>query len=106
MCKQGNNILVKVKIPVDLSHTGKIHWKKMTIDKCIAPIVEALQEGGIDMSGSCCGHNERNGYITLQDKRILIIKKEESGYLIPADLINDEAAIEEMLNGYVGVKGE
>ena len=86
MCKQGNNILVKVKIPADLSHTGKIHWKRMAIDKCIAPIVRALQKDGIDMRGSCCGHNERNGYITLQDKRTLIIKKEERGYLIPADL--------------------
>ena len=96
MCKQGNNILVKVKIPVDLSHTGKIHWKRMGIDKCIAPIVRALQEGGIDMRGSCCGHNERNGYITLQDGRVLIIKKVEYGYMIPADRIDDEAAIEKV----------
>jgi len=102
VCKRGNTTLVKVKIPADLSHTGKIHWKRMPIDKCIAPIVKALQEGGIDMRGSCCGHNERNGYITLQDKRVLIIKKEESGYLIPADLVDDEAAIEEKLEGRGG----
>ena len=101
MCEQGNNILVEVKIPADLSHTDKAYWKKVGIDKCIAPIVEALQKGGIDMRGSCCGHNERNGYITLQDKRVLIVKKIEDGYLIPADLVDDEAAIKEILSGHV-----
>ncbi len=99
MCKQGNTTLVKVKISADLSHTGKVYWRKAGIDKCIAPLVKALQKGGIDMRGSCCGHNERNGYITLEDKRVLIIKKIENGYLIPADLVDDEIAIKEILRG-------
>ncbi len=77
MCKWGNTILVNVKIPVDLSYTGKAYWKKVDIDKCIAPIVRALQKGGIDMRGSCCGHSENNGFITLDDKRVLIIKNIE-----------------------------
>lgn len=81
MCNQGEYELVKVKIPADLSHTGKSYWKKAKIDKCIAPIVKALQEGGIDMRESCCGHGQRDGDIHLQDGRILVIKKDGDKYL-------------------------
>lgn len=81
MCKLGEYELVKVKIPADLSHTGKPYWKKTKIDKCISSIVRALQEGGIDMRGSCCGHGKMDGDIHLQDGRILIIKKDGDRYL-------------------------
>jgi len=64
---------VRVKIPADLSHTGKEFWKVAQIDYCIAPIVKALQEGGIDMRGSCCGHGNAPINIMLSDKRILRI---------------------------------
>lgn len=67
---------VRVKIQADLSHTGKEYWKVAAIDYCIAPIVKALQDAGIDMRGSCCGHGESNGNILLQDRRILVIKKD------------------------------
>lgn len=73
--------LIKVKIPADLSHTGKGFWKYCKIDKCIAPIVRALQEGGINMRGSCCGHGKMDGDIHLQDGRILIIKQNGNEYL-------------------------
>ena len=75
MCEWGTDELVNVKIPVDLACSGKSYWKKMKIDRCIAPLVKSLQEGGIDMRGSCCGHGKRDGEIELQDGRILIIKK-------------------------------
>lgn len=81
MCEVGEYELVKVKVPADLSHTGKAYWKKKQIDKCIAPIVKALQEGGIDMRGSCCGHGKMDGDIHLQDNRILIIKRDGDKYL-------------------------
>ncbi len=74
--------MVKVNIPADLSHTGKSHRKKAAIDKCIAPVVKALQKGGIDMRGSCCGHGEMDGDIHLQDGRILIIKQNGGQYLV------------------------
>lgn len=64
---------VRVKIPADLSSTGKVKWKYALIDNCIAPIIEALQKGGIDMRGSCCGHGEYFGEIHLQDGRTLLI---------------------------------
>ena len=50
-------------------------WKIAKIDFCIAPIVRALQFGGIDMISSCCGHGERDGWIKLADGRTLIIKR-------------------------------
>lgn len=75
MCKYGDTVKVCVKIPADLSHSGKSYWKAVEIDKCIAPIVKALQEGGIDMRATCCGHNKVIGKILLQDGRILTIKK-------------------------------
>lgn len=74
MCKWGESIKVNVKIPADLACSGKSYWKEMKIDKCITPIVRALQEGGIDMRGSCCGHGKGRGNIELQDGRRLIIK--------------------------------
>ena len=72
--------LVKVKIPADLSSTGKIKWKYALIDACIATIVEALQKGKIDMRGSCCGHNKGFGDIHLQDGRVLIIVSDKEYY--------------------------
>jgi len=76
MCKWGTWEKVKVKIPADLSSTGKEKWKEVNIDKCIAPLIRALQEGGIDMRGSCCGHGKDFGMIHLQDGRVLVITNE------------------------------
>jgi hypothetical protein len=77
MCQQGSFKLVRVKIPADLSCSGRAKWKKAQIDSCIAPIVGALQKGGIDMRGSCCGHGRGDGDIQLQDGRTLIIRRGE-----------------------------
>lgn len=74
MCKQGEYQEVLVRIPKDLACSGKTYLKYMKIDRCIAPIVKALQRGGIDMRGSCCGHGKRDGNIELQDGRMIIIK--------------------------------
>lgn len=83
MCKHGDTVKVTVKIPADLSHTGKSYRKRTQIDRCIAPIVSALQTAGIDMRSSCCGHGKGrfwwlpwvkvHGYIDLQNGRRLII---------------------------------
>jgi hypothetical protein len=81
MCKWGTTEIVEVTIPADLSHTGKAFKKKVGIDKCIAPIVKALEQGGIKMRGSCCGHGKTNGHIHLQDGRLLIIKQNGTEYL-------------------------
>lgn len=73
MCKWGDTVRVRVRIPADLSGSGRAHWKRMQIDRCIAPLVDALQRGGVDMRGSCCGHGRAEGHIHLQDGRLLRI---------------------------------
>lgn len=73
MCRWGTETIVRVKIPADLSHTGQAYWKNCGVDACIADLVRALQEGGIDMRGSCCGHGREPGRIDLADGRTLII---------------------------------
>ena len=80
-CKRCREIeLVRVKIPADLSSTGRTKWKFAQVDKCIAPIVRALQQAGIDMRGSCCGHGEVDGDIHLQDGRVLVLKLDGDKY--------------------------
>ena len=80
MCKWGINSLIFVKIPADLSSTGMEKWRYMGIDSCIADIVQALQNGGIDMRGSCCGHHKYWGDIHLQDDRVLLIVNGDEYY--------------------------
>lgn len=46
------------------------------IDRCIAPIVEALDRAGIFMLGSCCGHGNGPGEITLADGRRLFVHQD------------------------------
>ena len=67
-------INVKVKIPEDSAYSENSYWKTEKIDACIAPIIKALQDRGIDMCYSCCGHGKADGRIGLQDGRALIIK--------------------------------
>jgi hypothetical protein len=73
MCTWGTWESVRVKIPADLSATGEARWKDEPIDACIADLVRALQEGGVDMRGSCCGHGSDFGRISLRDGRTLIV---------------------------------
>ncbi len=75
MCAPGDSIIVKVKIMAALSHEGVDTWKDKSIDRCIASLVEALQNGSIDMRGSCCGHGKGTGEIVLADGRNLVITK-------------------------------
>jgi hypothetical protein len=77
MCNHGEDTLVTVLIPADLSHSGVAYWKEAKIDSCIAPIVNTLQKAGINMRGSCCGHGKGDGWISLEDGRELIIRGNE-----------------------------
>lgn len=75
MCHWGDHVPVRVRIPSDLSFSGRAKWKRMKIDRCIAPIVAALQAGGVNMRGSCCGHGRGDGEIELEDGTLLIIRR-------------------------------
>ena len=46
-------------------------------DPCLAPIVKALNEGGVATVASCCGHGQRLGSITLADARWLVLAPDE-----------------------------
>jgi hypothetical protein len=85
MCKHGTNTNVMVKVAAHLSSTGVDKWREFGIDSCIAPIVRALQEGGIDMLASCCGHGHGPGEILLRDGRTLLI--------LPARTLADRNAV-------------
>jgi len=73
MCEWGTTVRLRLKTAPFLSSTGKEKWRYSDIDKCIAPIVKALQAGGINMLGSCCGHGKGRGEITLRDGRTIWI---------------------------------
>ena len=45
-------------------------------DPCLAPLVRALNEGGINTVASCCGHGRRPGNIALADGRELVIARD------------------------------
>ena len=74
MCKWGTNEDVLVTVPAELSYTGKDRVDIKGIDKCIAPIVRALNEAGIRTDAACCGHGKADGYIVLHDGRELVIR--------------------------------
>lgn len=78
MCSWGNETLVRIKVIARQSHTDQTRWENVGIDSCIAPIVKALQDGGIDMTGSCCGHGKYDGSILLADGRKLIIRRDSN----------------------------
>lgn len=42
-------------------------------DRCLAPLVAALNGGGVATVASCCGHGKRPGNIALADGRQLFI---------------------------------
>lgn len=75
MCESTKH--VRVKIAADLDCSGEEQWKVVPIDSCIAHIVRSLQEAGIDMRGSCCGHGRNEGHIHLQDGRALLVLSRE-----------------------------
>lgn len=50
------------------------------IDYCISDIMAALNSSNIITSASCCGHNQINGTILLEDGRIIEIHNVKKKY--------------------------
>ena len=40
-----------------------IKGRKVKIDRCIAPVINALNGAGTETAESCCGHGEEEGHI-------------------------------------------
>ena len=70
MCKRGN--YKKVKLCNSKNNLKKYAW----VDKCIYPIIEALNKANIRTRASCCGHEKLIGNIMLSDGRELFITKD------------------------------
>ena len=51
----------------------RINGRLYNIDKCIAPIVKALNMCGLETIDSCCGHDRKPGIVSLKDGREIII---------------------------------
>ena len=43
------------------------------VDRCIAPIIVALNAAGLPTRASCCGHGRQPGRISLRDGREIFI---------------------------------
>lgn len=48
---------------------------KVWCDPCLAPLVKALNDGGLPTVASCCGHGKRDGSVVLADGRELVIRE-------------------------------
>lgn len=68
MCKHGDTVVVGVPA------LDSLLWKVKPLDRCIAPIVQALNNAGVLTANSCCGHGNGPGGIILHDGRELIIQ--------------------------------
>lgn len=79
MCVWGDDVLLNVPVPANLSHTGEFHWAEKGIDRCLAPIVQALNDAGIYTANCCCGHGKEDGVIILHDGRELIVRQSDKG---------------------------
>jgi hypothetical protein len=72
ICTCNETIAVMCKIPASHSHSGKAFKKLCAIDKCVVPLIQALQKSGFITTGCCCGHGA-TGSILLDDGTELII---------------------------------
>lgn len=66
MCKWGDTVVLQNKDP-------KATRKSFNVDRCIAPMVKALNDAGIYTLASCCGHGKLAGSIILVGGQELII---------------------------------
>lgn len=73
MCEHGDTVLVRVPVDARDSWTHELRWTFKAVDRCIAPIVQALNEGGVLTRTSCCGHGKENPEILLADGRVVIV---------------------------------
>lgn len=79
----------------DFAVVSTASGKRVSADRCIAPVVEALNAAGLETVASCCGHGHRPGSIALRDGREIIIARnfEEArriDRLFPLDINGEE----------------
>lgn len=62
MCKQGNEKRIKLT-------DGRIK----SCDECLHPLVQCLNDYGLQTTSSCCGHNKQPTRISLKDGREILV---------------------------------
>ncbi len=67
MCAPGENVDVWVEVPATLSHTGAARRALVPIDRCLAPLIEALNAAGFKTANCCCGHGKGPPSIVFHD---------------------------------------
>lgn len=67
MCEQGTTEIIRLHHPTPRGFTTA------GVDACIAPLIQALNDGGFQTIASCCGHGIRPAFIALEDGRELIL---------------------------------
>lgn len=58
MCRRGTDALVKLNRPRPVSGRAET-----LVDACIAPLVQALNDAGVETLGCCCGHGREPGSV-------------------------------------------
>lgn len=76
MCDWGATVNLRVRIPAESSHTGAARWDTKAIDRCLVPLVQALNDAGLYTAGCCCGHGKegQRAFIGLHDGTMLNIE--------------------------------
>ncbi|MEE9198152.1 MAG: hypothetical protein V3U45_08395 [bacterium] len=58
MCAHGDTVLVRLAFP------NRHSWREeVPVDRCIAPVVQRLNDAGVRTLNSCCGHGRAPGSI-------------------------------------------
>jgi len=70
MCEWGDTVTLNLVIKLDDFNYIE---EPRSIDRCIAPIVQALNDAGVYTDACCCGHGKQPGSIILTDGRELRI---------------------------------
>lgn len=78
MCEKGDTVTMVLPARPLSDPFGK--HLNYAIDRCIAPLIAALNRGGIATSASCCGHGEGTGWIALGDGRALVIAENQAEF--------------------------
>jgi len=73
MCEWGDTVPLMVPIPASCSHTGEFRWALKPIDRCIAPLVSALNKAGLYTRGACCGHGKLPPSVILDDDTFVVL---------------------------------
>lgn len=78
MCEKGDTVtMVLPRRPLSDPFGPHLNY---SIDRCIAPMVAALNRGGVTTVASCCGHYERPGWIVLGHGRALVIAENHAEF--------------------------